>query len=298
MNRRLSITGNLTLALGIVSALFLIYIIGAFEYFRPRTLMFEPMGSQAETLVLFIYAGLLVSFAFHIAALLATVFQMQVFGGEGILRRVVLVVGILSFMSLFGEVGTLDDIWGESEMGWDVSSEWIAVYFAIFTQAVFHVLVFVTVTSGIRAMRSDFHPIERTRDETVFYTVHYTGLLCGAIGLCLTFMKFMINTSMLNLKYLVIYYNGFILLPYCLIFFYWMVMKRKERPAEWYDEKQFRDLSTAGLLTLLVSLPVVAAMYTANFISPDTPLSVLWFPFYVHFVLVFFSGATLYLRER
>ena len=118
------------------------------------------------------------------------------------------------------------------------------------------------------------------------------------IGLWITFVKFFINTSILNLKYLVAYYNAFILLPYALIVFYWLGMKRKVRPSDWYDEKQFRDISKAGLLTLLMSLPVIGVLYVMNIVAQDSPASVLWFPFYVHFVLVFFSGSVLYLRGR
>lgn len=297
MNKRLAVTGYVTLGLGALSAMFLMYIIAAFEYFRPRTLGFEPLGAHAGTLILFVYIGLLVLFVFHLSALLATVFQMQVFGGGNMLRRMALVLGILSFMTLFGEVGMLDDIWEESAMGWDVSSEWAAVYVAIAIQAAFHVLLFVSVISGLRNVRAGYRPEEHTRDETVFYTIQYIGLLCGAIGLSIAFMMFMSNTTILNLYYITIYYNAFILLPYCLVFCYWLVMKRNERPAEWYDEKQFRDISKAGLFTLLVSLPVIAGMYVSNFVSPDGPLHVLWFPFYVHFALAFFSGTVLVLRE-
>ena len=222
---------------------------------------------------------------------------MQCFGGETTFRRVTLLGGIISFMSVFGDIGLLNDIGKESLMGWDVSGEWTILYLSQILKAAYFLITFKFVAGGLRAMKHGL-PVEKSvRDETVFYAIHYTGMFCGAIGLWLTFVKFQIGTSIQNLKYLVVYYNTFIIAPYCLIAFYWLFMKRREKIVEWYDEKQFMDISKAGLTTLIITLPSMGILYAADYLSPGGPASVLWFPFYLHLVLTFFSASVLYLKE-
>ena len=149
----------------------------------------------------------------------------------------------------------------------------------------------------LRFLRNLNEPEKTIKDETVFYAVHYTGLLCGAIGLWIVFMLFIIRTAIWNLRIITVYYNVFIIAPYLLVALYWLFMKRKEKVEEWYDEKQFHDISKAGFLTLIVSLPCMGVLYFVNYISPEGFASVLWFPFYIHLVLSFFSGSMLYLKE-
>ncbi len=297
MKKWLKVSSYTTLGLGALSFCCLIYNIIAFEYFRPRTINFEELGPNADTLSLFIYLGLFVMFVFHISAILTTVYQMQLFGSENNIRRVTLIIGIISFMTIFADFGLLSDIGKESRLGWDVKGEWIILYLTLIPQILFYILIFISVMTGLRSLRNKYLPEKHFKDETVFYAVHYTGLLCGAFGLLATFMKFIVHTALWNLKFLVVYDIIFIIIPYSLVAFYWLFMKRKEKLADWYDEKQFLDISKSGFLTLLFSLPCMAVLYVINYLTPGGKASILWFPFYLYFVLVFFSGTTLYLKE-
>jgi len=235
---------------------------------------------------------------FHVAAFLNIILQMKFFGGESVFRKATLFIGIISFMCIFGDVGLLSDIGKESQYGWDVKGEWIVLYLSLIPQLVFYFFMFITAISGLRLSRNVHLSDRNVRDETVFYAVHYTGLLCGGIGLLQTVTVLFIRTTITNLKLLVIYYNTFILAPYCLIALYWLFMKFREKPAEWYDEKQFQDISKAGFLTLLVVLPFMTVFYLTDYTSPGGPAGVLWFPFLINIIIASFSGATLYMKEN
>jgi hypothetical protein len=286
-----------TLGLGVVSVCWLIFNLIAYEYIRPVTINFEKPEPNIEILAAVVSLGFLVVLIFHLFGILTIIQQMRIFGNESSMRRATLLAGIISFMTIFGDFGLLNDIGKESQIGVDVSGEWICLYLTLIPQIIFFILMFITAGTGFRALRNLTETDSVFRDETVFYAVHYTGLLCGAIGLCMAFMMFVVRTALWNLKYIVVYYNVFIVAPYFLIAFYWLFMKRNERVREWYDEKQFFDISKAGFLTLMVSLPVMAGLYVINYLLPDGRAGILWFPFYLHLVLSFFSGTTLYLRE-
>lgn len=68
----------------------------------------------------------------------------------------------------------------------------------------------------------------------------------------------------------------------------WLLIQHGERPADWYDEKQWRDMTRAALATLLLSLPGMALLLFAR-----KPLGIFWFPNFVFLVLFLFSGCTL-----
>jgi hypothetical protein len=292
------LTGLATLGLGALSFIGMVYRIFAYGYFRSRTIIYVEPGRHDELLSIFIAVSLLIMFAFHIVALFTTVYHLQLFGDKNNLGKGTLVCVIISFMSIFATIGCLSDIGKEASMGWDVVEEWRIVYLSLVPQALTHGLVFMVINSGLRSLKKGYEMPPIVRDEAVFYTVHYTGLLCGAIGLGLTFLKFFTRTSVSNLRNLVIYWDAFIIAPYLLIAAFWIFIKRKEKIGEWYDEKQLSDVGKAGFLTLIATIPFMAGVYAVAFATPGSAMSVLWFPFILHFVLVSFSGITLYLKNR
>lgn len=291
------LTGQVTLGLGALSFIGIIYRICAYEYFRVRTINYVEPGRHDEVLSIFIAVSLLVMFAFHIASLLTTVYHSQLFRDNNKLRKGTLVCGIISFMTIFVTIGCLSDIGKEAPMGWEVVEEWRIVYLSLIPQVLSHGLILMAMFSGLRSLKKGYKMPSIVCDETVFYTVHYTGLLCGAIGLVLTFLKFFTHTSVSNLRNLVIYWDSFIIAPYLLIATYWIFIKRKKKIGDWYDEKQLSDVGKAGFFTLAATIPFMAGIYAVAFVVPGSAMSVLWFPFILHFILVSFSGITLYLKE-
>jgi hypothetical protein len=69
----------------------------------------------------------------------------------------------------------------------------------------------------------------------------------------------------------------------------WLILKLRDRPADWYDEKQWQDISKAALVTLVLSIPGMALLF---FVAH--PLGMFWFTHYIFLALFLFSGSTLY----
>ena len=83
------------------------------------------------------------------------------------------------------------------------------------------------------------------------------------------------------------------LLPYALTASVWVAERKKERIGEWYDEKQWRDLTLAALATLVLSVPALAVLlFFPDLAGVSGSLS------YLFIVLFLFSGSALFFGER
>jgi len=80
-----------------------------------------------------------------------------------------------------------------------------------------------------------------------------------------------------------------LLIPYILVVLYWLFLKRKQKIAEWYDEKQFQDILKASLITLLLSIPGLLVLLLI-----EIPHPVYWFLYYIFLVIFLFSSSSLY----
>jgi hypothetical protein len=87
-------------------------------------------------------------------------------------------------------------------------------------------------------------------------------------------------------------------IPYVLIVLYWLIIKLRERVVEWYDEKQFQDITRASLVTLIASIIIMTGIFVIQqFVIVFNFLNEIWFPFYVFLVLLLFSASTLYFSK-
>ncbi len=90
-----------------------------------------------------------------------------------------------------------------------------------------------------------------------------------------------------------------LIVPYAAIVIYWLVIKIRERVTEWYDEKQFQDVTKAGLVSFLSSIAILAIFFVIqNTFSKFPLLSVIWFPLYFFIALLVFSGTILYFSKK
>jgi hypothetical protein len=82
-------------------------------------------------------------------------------------------------------------------------------------------------------------------DEVMFQTVHYTGLLCGFIGICFLLACLIYGVPSRYLYLVIAFYGLFILLPYLTAVLCWLLTKRKEKQDGWYDELLFSFSATS-----------------------------------------------------
>ena len=298
MGKTLKISGIISLLSGIVSFGFLIYNFFAFEYIRSKINNLEELGDTTEVLALYIGIGLLVSFFFHVSAIFTMTFRFQFSKKITVIGLVTLVAGIISFICIIGDLAALNDIGKEYRFGLSTTSEWIYLYLALIPHGVFHILMFIILYLTFSMLKNQYQPEPVLKDEIIFIVAQYIGILCGMIGLGFTFFIVLIRVSPHVLRYILPIYCPFFIIPYGLICFYWIIIKRKERVSEVYDEKQWRDVAKAGLTTLLLSIPCMGLLYVFNYQTMSGTISMIWFPYYMFLILLIFSGSTLYFNEK
>lgn len=76
MEKKLKISGIISLLAGLVSFGFLIYNIIAFELIRFKIKNFEELGETTEILAVFLGVGLLVTFFFHVSSILTLALRL------------------------------------------------------------------------------------------------------------------------------------------------------------------------------------------------------------------------------
>lgn len=251
-----------------------------------------------ELLGMYVGIGFLISLLFHLTALVTLFLAFQYFKKITAFNLITLISGILSFITLIGEWAALHDIGDCLQTGMSCASEWRLLYGAFLPHGVFYLLLVILLISIFRKIQQGVFSEEIANDETMFALVHIVGVCSGLTGLGFTLMIFVLRVKPHILQWIVIPYCACILFPYSLILFYWLVMKRKEQRAEWYDEKQWLDINKAGIISLVVSVPLMTLMFVFNYIVTDSPGIVMWFPFYLFLILLSFSGTTLYLSRR
>lgn len=246
---------------------------------------------------MYVAIGLLLAFLFHLAAFVMLFLTFQHCQKITIFNVTTLISGIISFIILIGEWAALHDIGDCLQTGMSCAPEWRLLYGAFLPHGVFYLLLVMLLLSIFRRVRQGVLSEEVAKDETMFEIVHIVGVCSGLIGMGFTLLMFLLRVKPQLLQWIVIPYCVFILFPYGLIVLYWLVMKRQERRAEWYDEKQWLDIHKAGIVSLVVSVPLMTLMFVLNYIVPESPGTVMWFPFYLFLILLSFSGTTLYLSR-
>ncbi|MBL7112528.1 MAG: hypothetical protein ISS19_11385 [Bacteroidales bacterium] len=125
------------------------------------------------------------------------------------------------------------------------------------------------------------------------------GVICGLLGLAMISMQLVLDVPMWHIKSFGMFTVILLLVPYGLVTGYWMLIKSKEKISEWYDEKQWMDVSRAGFITLILSVLAMILIFILNIKSlPGGVFGILWFPFYLFFVLFVFSFCVLVFTNK
>jgi heme/copper-type cytochrome/quinol oxidase subunit 2 len=257
----------------------------------------QQQSPLAELLGMYVAIGLLVAVVFHLTAFVTLFFTFQYVKKLTAFNLSALISGVISFITLIGEWAALHDIGDCLQTGMSCDPEWRLLYSAFLPHGIFYLVLVMLLLSIVRRVRQGAPTEDVTKDETVFEIVHIVGVCSGLIGLGFTLMMFLLRVKPHILQWIVIPYCAFILFPYGLIVLYWFVMKWWERRVEWYDEKQWLDIHKAGIVTVVVSIPLMTLMFVLNYVVPESPGTVMWFPFYLFLILSSFSGTTLYLSR-
>lgn len=130
-------------------------------------------------------------------------------------------------------------------------------------------------------------------NETLFVVTCIISIICGVIGLGVTFIwrELVTETHLFE----------FVLIPFGLIYVYWGIIMNIEKASnlsDLLDEKQIKNMTRAAAITLLLSLFVMLLMY---FISSNKAFELegkIWFLFYFFMTLTIYSSSTLYYFKK
>jgi hypothetical protein len=291
MEKKLKFSGIVICTLGFISVGWMVYNVFAYGYIRQQSPLSERLG-------MYVALGFLIAFLFHLIALVTIFVFFQCVKKITAFSLITLISGVISFITFIGEWAALNDIGDCLQLGLACTSEWTLLYLAFFPHGLFYILLIGLMLKTFRQFPKGAQPEVVFKDETMFDIVHIVGVCCGLIGLGFTSMIFLFKVKPHILRWIVFPYCSFILFPYGLILFYWLVMKWKEKQREWYDEKQWQDIHKAGSTTMIVSIPLMTFMFALNYVITDSPSTIMWFPSYLFLILLGFSSTTLYYSRR
>lgn len=287
MRKRYSPSALATLILGLVTFLWLL-----FHIYEIRTDLAGVIRFDAADLADYLAgAGYLVMLALHAAAFLF------LFGRARLAKRVGgwtvfgLALGVASFAAIAAQKVLYDEIGHEMGIEYPVPTEVSLLYAALGVNLLFAAVMMVSAFRGL-ARDGGAEGAAGAKDERVFALAHGMGIVSGAMGLGLTALLVARGRPAGRLWVFIPFYALF-LAPYGLAVLYWLGLKRRERPSDWYDEKQVRDMLKASLASLVLSVPGLAVLGLVPW-----PLGFAWFPYYLFLVLTLFSAATLYFFKR
>lgn len=289
----------ITLALGIVSLLWLAYDYVLYNHLKPVVLGFGELG-RLEQLSEFVWLSYLYLFVFHILAAGTLVIEMRYVKKIRALSIIAIAAGVFSFLGLFSDWAVLGDIGKEYKMGWDTAGEWKILYIILGIHAIFVLLVTGLSAGILRYLRGLSAETEMpAKDEIVFVVTQYVGIICGLIGIAWIAMGLIVGKNVKISVYHSISATVIILVPYGMVVSYWLILRLRDRIGDWYDEKQWRDVTRAGFTTLLLLIPSLLFFYIAFSLSGEHyPIMFLWFPFTLFVILFFFSLLTLFNYRR
>lgn len=238
---------------------------------------------------------------FHIAAIFTLVLELNFFKRDNFLRAFLFFLSIISLMMLFGDFALMSDISKEYIFG--LPGEFNILFFSQFLHFIFYILMIILLIYSRRLARKKDREIV-LKDDSIFINAQYIGILSGISGL---FLITIFSTLYLNLYDLPVWAikSGIIMssilavIPYVFIIFYWLIIKLREKISEWYDEKQFQDITRSSLVALLMSILILLIIFIIQYIPRDFEiLNYIWFPLYFFFILFLFSSTTLFFYKR
>ena len=209
-----------------------------------------------------------------------------------------LFVFVISFILLFGDYALLNDIVKEYKLGWEIKNEWTILYALFFVHGIFHLLMFFLIIKSFNRLRHTDRSESVVKDEIIFNIAQYVGVFCGFIGLIWTFSSIFFHPAPHLLKKTIVFNCILIFAPYGVIAFYWLMMKLKDKPSDWYDEKQWQDITKASLASMVLSIPLMTLFFLLNYQWIQISNSLAWFPYYFFLILLMFSGSTIYFSKK
>jgi hypothetical protein len=286
---QLQIISLITLTLLLISFLWLFYKIYAYQEIRLKSSSFSYLCDG-------LYIGNFLKFILLIffAILLFTALRQNV--RFKWLAYLTFIFGTFSLFCIFSDWAALHDIeHGEP----DVTTEWSILKTGLVINFIFYIIGFLTIIKIKREVKTSHINRKSIIDETIFEVIHYTGIVCSSAGLCFVLFIYLLlvqNDYVINKRdvILIISFCVIIFLPYIFAIIYWIIKLIREENLSPHDEKQKHDLAMSGLITWLLSIPLVSVFFVINHARNSEIWSVIYLPFYLFTTFLIFSISVMY----
>ena len=228
-------------------------------------------------------------FLFHLYAFIYIFVHIRHFKTLRLFKTVLLILGVVSLFAIGIEKVMIDEIAREYRLGWDISEIYI-LNSAYFVNIVFSLLIFVFLLRTFKLINLENSKSQHV-DEDIFVIAQYLGIFSGITGIVFTLhmIRFVTKHILINKLWVFIPFYVLFLIPYGLAVLYWLVLKRRVRIHDWYDEKQMQDILRSSLVTLLLSVPGIAILMMFHI-----PHTFFYLIYYIFMILLLFSASTLY----
>lgn len=125
-------------------------------------------------------------------------------------------------------------------------------------------------------------------NEKVFIITQAIGVFSGILGLCTTFIfpNYIIELHLWEL----------LIMPYFLIYVYWLIVMKLRKAPEITDEKQEYDMGKAGGVSFALSIFAMVILFSLS--QNGLIQGLIWFPIYIFITILFFSGFTLFYFKK
>jgi hypothetical protein len=301
MKKLMSFSEKITLSFLILSIPGFIYNLILYIRIEIKTISLELINaliSKTEN-----YAGIFIILIilFHLAAIFTIILKLKTVGRESILLAFIFFISIISLLMVFGDFALITDIVKEYNAGLPgIESEFAILYLSQLLHLLFYclVMIFLIMNNHIKKYSSQNGIGVPVKDEAVFINAQYIGIFTGVMGIViLASLSFF--SPLWAIKKGIVTLCAVMVIPYIAIVIYWLVIKTRERVTEWYDEKQFQDVTKAGLISFISSIAILAIFFVLqNTVSKFPQIGVVWFPLYFFIALLIFSGTILYLSKK
>ncbi|MBN1272983.1 MAG: hypothetical protein JXB26_12005 [Candidatus Aminicenantes bacterium] len=275
----------LTFVLAVLSVSSLFFIMAAVHIYKFQLFLEEDSLALPGVIVLLCFA---LVFLFLIVSFLWQMGRIRRENHTSARKNALLVFGVFCLLLFIGEKTMIDEIGRELKLGWETLGEMLILNVMLVLQLFYSFVILFSLAkaSEDKANLEKGGPIQ---EENIFTIAQIIGIACGAIGLLFNFNFFLGQHRMKN-PVIIVPFFILILLPYGLTVLYWIWMRLGKAFSQWYDEKQWRDVALAGLITLLFSVPGMACLFLFQ-----KPIGFFWFPHYIFLILTVFSTSTLFL---
>lgn len=292
MSRFLKSLHLASLSFGFLAAVGIIFNLVIFSILYPQVTQLLEEQPSWETYGIVAAINIIIIAFYQLFSVIALLAHLIYKKKTSFLVVAAITIGIISGLMILGDITLLSDIGKEYQAGWQTRGEW----WILFTSYALHILSLVLgIIALVRNLNRDTESEEQIlKDEVLFLTLHSTGVICGALGLIgvtaglFTSMEVWILGSISGIL------STLILCPYLVILAIWLLRRFWGETSLGLDEKQSRDLGSAGLTTLLITIPIMMVFYRLQIMQPERGLfAILWLPLLIFLSLSLFSSLSL-----